>query len=236
MDSTARFCRKCGHPSGVFEAPTQRIEAAADAQTHRIETASADAQTSPTYFAPTGPAYVPPGPMAAPVAVTQGIKASSKKPLIIVLAGAACMMICLIVVIVVLVGLIPLHKTPAPSAAPPSVSGPAAPPLSPGPPGAPVPPAPPGTGSAETDGSLQAYIYPGSVKNMDLTDHGKGMIQLTTNDPVDKVRDWYRAKLKPVKTATVPFGAATVMEGKDVKAIITGSEDGTVVVLTKGED
>jgi hypothetical protein len=222
MDSTARFCRKCGHPSGTFEAQTQRFDSPPQS-----------VQTSPTNFAPTGAAYVPPGPMAAPV--TQGIKPSSKKPLIIVLAGVACMIICVIALIVVLAGLIPLHKTPAPSAAP-SVSGPAAPPLSPGPPGAPVPPAPPGSGSAETDGSLQAYIYPGSVKNMDFTDHGKGVIQLTTNDPVDKVRDWYRAKLKPVKTATIPFGAATVMEGKDVKAIITGSEDGTVVVLTKGDD
>jgi hypothetical protein len=71
---------------------------------------------------------------------------------------------------------------------------------------------------------------------MDFSGHGKGVIQLTTNDPVDKVRDWYRAKLKPVKTASIPFGAATVMEGKDVKAIITGSGNGTMVMLTKGDD
>jgi hypothetical protein len=71
---------------------------------------------------------------------------------------------------------------------------------------------------------------------MDFTDHGKGVVQLTTHDPVAKVTDWYRAKLKPTKAMQIPFGAATVLEGKDVKAIITGSEDGTVVVLTKGDD
>jgi len=222
MDSTARFCRKCGHPSGTFEAQTQRFDSPPQS-----------VQTSPTNFAPTGAAYMPPGPMAAPAAITQGIKpGSSAKPLFILLAVVMAVLLMvggpLLLYQIVYKG---SARTEQPSAgAPPAPRG------VPAPPGAPAPPAPPESSSGETDGPLQAYIYPGAVKTMDFSGHGKGVIQLTTNDPVDKVRDWYRAKLKPVKTATIPFGAATVMEGKDVKAIITGSEDGTVVVLTKGDD
>jgi hypothetical protein len=83
---------------------------------------------------------------------------------------------------------------------------------------------------------MAAYIYPGSVKSMDITHNGKSVIQLTTSDPIEKVTDWYRARLKPSKTVQVPFGVATVMEGKDVKAVITGSGSGTMIMLTRGED
>jgi len=70
---------------------------------------------------------------------------------------------------------------------------------------------------------------------MDITGHGKGVIQLTTNDPIDKVVDWYKAKLKPAATVNVPFGGMTVLEGKDVKVIITGGSGGTSIMLTKGD-
>src|SRR5262249_23128067 len=97
------------------------------------------------------------------------------------------------------------------------------------------PPAPP-EGAGNTDGSLQAYVYPGSSKTMDVTSHGKGVMQLTTNDPVDKVRDWYRARLRPSTTVDIPFTGGTIMKGKDAKAIITSNGSGTVIVLTKGDD
>jgi hypothetical protein len=224
MDSSARFCRKCGHPSGMFEAQTQKFDAPPQS-----------VQTSPTNFAPTGAAYMPPGPMSAPGAITQGIKPSSTRPLLILLAVVMG-------VLLMVGGLFFLYQVvyrgsagadqPSAGQAPPMV-----PPAGrPGRPEIPAPPAPPESGSGETDGPLQAYIYPGSVKTMDFSGHGKGVIQLTTRDPVDKVTDWYRAKLKPSKIAQIPFGAATVMEGKDVKAIITGSGNGTMVMLTKGDD
>jgi hypothetical protein len=174
--------------------------------------------------------------MYAPGPITKGVEPKSKKPIIILLASVTCVLIiCLIVFVAVLAGFNGFHRDSGPTAGPPAVSAPPAPPGVPAPSGAPAPPPPPGTGSAEADGPLQAYIYPSSTKNMDATHNGKSVIQLTTNDSIDKVTDWYRARLKPSKTVQLPF-VGTVMEGKDVKAVITGSEGGTMIILTKGED
>jgi len=70
---------------------------------------------------------------------------------------------------------------------------------------------------------------------MDVTGHSKAVIQLTTNDPIDKVVDWYKARLEPDSSVTVPFTSMTVLKGKGVKAIISGGSGGTSIMLTKGD-
>src|SRR5215470_3085378 len=110
MDSTARFCRKCGHPSGAFEAATQRFEPAVP-----------QANTSPTNFGPTTAAYMPPDAMAAPAAPTKSLTPSSRKPLFIVLAAVAgVLLIAVISLMLVLFGSNPFHRTPPPAGSVPS--------------------------------------------------------------------------------------------------------------------
>jgi hypothetical protein len=70
---------------------------------------------------------------------------------------------------------------------------------------------------------------------MDVTKPGKAVLQLTTNDPIEKVVDWYKARLEPDTSVTVPFTSMTVLKGKGVKAIITGGSGGTQIMLAKGD-
>jgi len=158
---------------------------------------------------------------------------------IVLAAVAGVLLIAVISLMLVLFGSNPFHRTPPPAGSVPSseIPEPPAPPGAPGHPGhpeIPPPPAPPGATSGETV-SLDSFIYPGAVKHMDITDHGKGVLQLTTNDPIDKVVDWYKAKLKPAGSVQIPFGGMTVLEGKEVKAIITGGSGGTSIMLTRGD-
>jgi hypothetical protein len=58
---------------------------------------------------------------------------------------------------------------------------------------------------------------------------------LSTQDPVDKVVEYYKSKLNPVKVIKIP-GANVVLESPSVKAIITSSGDGANILLTSEVD
>ena len=70
---------------------------------------------------------------------------------------------------------------------------------------------------------------------MDITRGGGegNVLQLATRDPVEKVVDWYVEKLKPKKHVEIPGGSA-VLEADGVTAVITGSDEGTSIIIKQG--
>jgi hypothetical protein len=104
----------------------------------------------------------------------------------------------------------------------------------PGPPAPPVPPpAPPALGEPVVDESLR---YPGAEEIMAIKKaQGKAVLQLQTKDSADKVSQWYTTKLKPTEHVKLPFGNAILRAG-DIAVVITGNEDGTSILITRGGD
>jgi hypothetical protein len=105
---------------------------------------------------------------------------------------------------------------------------------------APQPPAPPpppviAEGEGVDAGALSEYVYPGAKVNMRVDKgDGDGVLGMTTPDAPDKVKDWYKAKLKSKNTLDLPGGVG-ILNGDTVKAVITPSDEGTNILLTSGE-
>ena len=110
-------------------------------------------------------------------------------------------------------------------------------PVPPPPPGAPVdppppPPPPPHVGEQVIDESLR---YPGAEELMNIQSaKGKGVLQLQTRDATSKVVEWYTAKLKPTNVVKLPFGNSILHSG-DIGVVINGTESGTNILITRGE-
>jgi hypothetical protein len=64
---------------------------------------------------------------------------------------------------------------------------------------------------------------------------GKAVLQLQTKDSAAKVSEWYTSKLKPTEHVKLPFGNAILRAG-DIAVVITGNEDGTSILITRGGD
>ena len=64
---------------------------------------------------------------------------------------------------------------------------------------------------------------------------GKGVLQLQTKDSTRKVVEWYTTKLKPTGNTKLPFGNA-VLRSDDITVIINGNEDGTNILIKRGDD
>ncbi len=58
---------------------------------------------------------------------------------------------------------------------------------------------------------------------------------MVTRDSIDKVVDWYVEKLNPRKHIKLPGGNAVLQAG-DINVVITGSEEGTSIILKQGAD
>ena len=116
---------------------------------------------------------------------------------------------------------------------PPTAGAPAVPqpPIPPQPPSA--PPAKGATGATVID---QSFIYPGARTTMEMTRAGQGsMVQLETEDPVERVADWYTKRLKPTETVKVP-GSNIVLNSAEMKAIISQRGNTTTILLKQGEE
>ena len=104
-------------------------------------------------------------------------------------------------------------------------------------PAVPPPPAPPAPGARSSTSIDQTYIYPGARTTMEMTRVGAGsMVQLETNDNLDKVVDWYTTRLKPKRVVRVPEQGQTILDADDLKAIISQSGNGTSILLKQGAD
>ena len=101
-------------------------------------------------------------------------------------------------------------------------------------PGAPAPPPPPPVpGDTAIPDSL---AYPGAKTLMNVNGgHGKSVLHLHTTDSPSKVVDWYKAKLKPTEDVSLPFGNSILKNG-DTTVVITGAEDGTTILISRGEN
>jgi hypothetical protein len=110
---------------------------------------------------------------------------------------------------------------PPPPPPPPGFSGPAIPP----------PPPPPGvSGPSSIDTSL---IYPGAHQTMSInSEGGKSVLTLQSNDAVGKVAAWYIAKLNITKKVVI--AGQTFLQAGDIGVVITGSEEGAQILITRG--
>jgi hypothetical protein len=102
------------------------------------------------------------------------------------------------------------------------------------PPGAPPPPPPPPVlGDTAISNSL---AYPGAKTLMNVNSAGgKSVLHLHTTDSPSKVVAWYKDKLKPTQDVSLPFGNSILKSG-DTTVVITGVEDGTNILISRGED
>jgi hypothetical protein len=81
----------------------------------------------------------------------------------------------------------------------------------------------------------RALIYPGSRIVVDIGQEGGGsVLQLTTQDPLEKVRDWYLTNFKPDKVLTATMNSAILRKDKVIITIIAEGGSTTVVIKQTG--
>jgi len=230
IQDTAKFCRQCGQAVNPAEATTKLFDEPVQTAT---PTQGINAiPTTPSYSPPSFPASYQPSYMAA--ATTQGLENKSRNKTVIILAS---------LVVVLLLALAGLSAWFIFGGGSPRSGGivveipdmpnvPHAPPPPPVPPVPPVdPPAPPGSGGATISKDL---IYPGAEETMRVGGKdGARVLRLQTNDPINKVSDWYVQRLSATKKIVVP-GGSTILKANGITVLITGDRKGTQIVLTSG--
>lgn len=60
------------------------------------------------------------------------------------------------------------------------------------------------------------------------------MVQLQTEDSLDKVADWYTEKLKPTEIVRQPGNV--ILKAGELAVIITGNGGGSNIMLKQGAD
>ena len=214
VEDTSRFCRSCGRPFDPSELTTRQLEPGVEYQS----------PTQGVNQSPTTPAYLSPVPVPAVPATNDLTPSSPNRTAIIVLAATVGLLVFLLVAIL----LVKFNSEGTP-VGPAAISIPPPPP----PPGAPSAPPGPALGEPITIESLK---YPGAEELMNVKSaKGKGLLRLQTKDPTSKVVEWYTAKLKPADTVDLSFGNAILRAG-DIAVVITGNEDGTSILITRGGD
>jgi hypothetical protein len=190
----------------VDEATTRRLE---------LETKTASAPTTFVNSSPTGPSYLspsmqtpsPPAPEAAPV--TKALETRSRPRRLWLYGLMGVLVIALLVAVVIMGTLRTWHRptTPAP------------------------PPPPPAAPPSIVSNLKEAYTYPGSEVVMQMISGSEGVLQLSTIDPPDKVAEWYTRKLG--LSERVKAAGQTVLKGKDATIVISGTDDGTHIIVTQ---
>lgn len=226
-----KFCRRCGQPSldtaSVSEATTRVFEATAERKAAATESWNAQ---------PTGPAYLSPSrrpaaPMPPPQAAnTKGLEPTRGQKHQIWLA-IAIMSVILAVFVAVAVGTMIKVRKAATTQMPPVVVLPET-----GLPAPPAPPAPPPVGeppAAGTSVATSELMYPGAETVMDMKSSRDNFLELRSNDPLDKVVDWYVAKLKPSETLRSGSTEAILRVGR-TSVIISTRGKATDILIKQG--
>ena len=69
-----------------------------------------------------------------------------------------------------------------------------------------------------------------------VKDGGKGVVQLVTNDPAKTVAEWYSSRLPGAEKVSILGIGPTILKAGDIGVVITGSDKGTQILITKGGD
>ena len=222
LDS-AKFCRACGKPTpALSEATTKKFDEQTGFQ-------NSTRSVGPSF---TGPAYMSPMEFNAPApgVATNDLRQKTRNRNLIIIA---CMFGVMIFALAGLLIFLNLRVTPP---QPPPLVGiqtPAVPPPPP-PPGQPTPPI---TATPAETGIDPSLIYPGSRQTMSIIKGGgKSVLQLVTNDASKTVADWYTSRLKDAKKVTILGIGPTIFKAGDIGVVITGSDEGTQILITKGGD
>lgn len=211
----AKFCRACGRALDSSELTTRNLEPES-----RFQNATAHVQQ-----AITTPAYLAPSQLPAAPSTNDLTKKPQSLALIITLAAVVGI---LLFVLAIVLFLRLDSGTPRPDVPPLTIQVPTPPPGVP-----PPPPPPPAPGDIAISDSL---AYPGAKTIMNVSsDHGKSVLQLQTTDSPNKVVAWYKDKLKPTQNVDLPFGNSILKNG-DTTVVITGVEDGTTILISRGQD
>jgi hypothetical protein len=164
----------------------------------------------------------------APGAATNDLREKARqRNLIIILSMFAVMIFALAGLLI----FFNLRAGPPHVPTPPTVEVPTIP-SPPPPPSQPTPPVTVQPVRSRIDPSL---IYPGSRETMSVEhDGGKSVLQLTSDDSAKTVADWYSARLKSAKTIHVI--GQTILKAGDIGVVIIGGDEGSQILITKGED
>jgi hypothetical protein len=212
LEENAKFCRACGKATPLSEAATKRFD----------ERPSVQVPTSPVGPSLTTPAYMAPFELP-PAPRTSDLRQKTQKRNLIVLASMLALMIFALAGLLAFLnfGLGPSEGVPAP---PPT-------PITSTPPIPPVPPAPPGiVGPATIDQSL---VYPGASQTMSMqAEGGKSVLTLHSDDAARKVAAWYIARLKVTKKVVI--AGQTILQAGDIGVVISGGDEGTQILITRG--
>ena len=77
----------------------------------------------------------------------------------------------------------------------------------------------------------KSLIYPGARTVVDIGDSGGAVLQLETNDPLDKVQGWYESNLKPTKTLRV--NTTSIILKREKVTVTLVSEDNLTSIVIK---
>src|SRR6185503_5265734 len=212
---SAKFCRACGRALDPSELTTRTLEPES-----RFQNPTAHVQqaiTTPAYLAPSQAPVVP--------STNDLAKKPQSRALIITLAAlVGVLLFALAIVLFMRFD----SGTPAPDIPVVSIPVPTPPPGAP-----PPPPPPPVPGDTAIPDSL---AYPGAKTVMNINSaHGKSVLQLQTTDSPSTVVAWYKDKLKLTQNVDLPFGNSILKSG-DTAVVITAVEDGTTILITRGQD
>lgn len=218
----ARFCRACGQRSARFDESSVTEET-----TRLLETPARPASFDQHVDEQAGPlaqatSHLP----SQPKETSRSLQTKSKSPQWVLIGSLLVMAFMLTTLFIVFAK----RQSKRAIVAPPAVTRPELPPI-------PPPPLPP-RGSTEGTSINRALIYPGAETTMEVTDAEEGnVLQLRTSDSLDKVVDWYTAKLKPRKVVRMKKPAPQViLEADETNVVINENGDGTTIILTQGDD
>jgi hypothetical protein len=227
-----KFCRRCGQPSldtaSVSEATTRVFEATAERKAAATESWNAQ-PTGPAYLSPNSRAAAPTPPLQD--ATTKSLEPTRDQKHQIWLAVSIMSVILAVFVAVAIGTMIKVRKAATTQTPPvvvlPETGLPAPPPPPPGLP--PIEQAP----AAGTSVATSELMYPGAETVMDMKSSRDNFLELRSNDPLNKVVDWYMAKLKPSEVLRSGGTEAILRVGR-TSVIISTRGNATDILVKQG--
>jgi ribosomal protein L40E len=206
----ARFCRKCGQPSAQF-----KTESITEGTTRRLETPEPNKTVGQEFYEQHG-SLAQPTTRIPPQAqqTARNLTTANRKQNWLLLSTILFACVALIAIVLLFST---RHRRPAPTS---SLSGSTA----------------PQTGVPGSSTISHDLVYPGAEILVETSGQdGDNALQLRTTDPVDKVADWYVAKLKPTNIVK-KGGSGVVLVADQMQVVITAQGSETLVILHQGND